>query len=161
MVDNGVKVYSYENSDFVEIPETYYSTESNDITFIKNKRIFKIEIPENMMVGGKRKMDDSIYIDDDDVASESSKKIKTLEEDNKTLEETINNLKIALEKTRIESKIMKEQKNNIVKNLEDVKKELLNARVKIEENVRDKTRAIMLCNKLRKQIIDTNMAKKK
>jgi len=160
MTDAIVKIYSYENRDFVEIPETYYSTDSNDITFIKDNTIFKIEIPNNMMDGGKRRIGHDIYIDHETV-SKSCKKIKTLEEDNKNLTETINNLKTVLENTRNESKTFKKDYVDIVQIFKETKNELLNARVKIEKQVRDKKVAISICNKLRRKIINTDLAKNK
>lgn len=163
MSDNGVKVYSYENSDFVEVPDTYYSVDSNDITFIKNKRIFKIEIPENVMAGSKRKMEDAIYIDDD----ESAKRIKTLEEINKKHVDDKIKYMLSLNKIERESKLLienlnklKEERDEAIKESKKNKIELLNARIKIEESVSEKKRAITLCNKMRLQLTKCAMEKK-
>lgn len=158
MTDSSVKIYSYENRDFIEIPETYYSTDSNDITFIKNKIIFKIEIPNNMMNCGKRRIEHDIDVDNESV-SKSCKKIKTLEEDNKNLTETINNLKTILENTRNESKTIEKDYFDILQKFKETKNELLNARVKMEEHVRDKKRAISICNKLSRKIINADLEK--
>lgn len=141
MTDGNIKVYCYENDDFVEVPETYASVDSNNVTFIKNKQIFKIEIPENVMVGSKRKMDDSMYIHDD----ESHKRIKKLEEINK---------KHIVDKFQYLSSINKTQ--NELKSLDvenkQLKAELLDTRLKKEEILAQKNRALDLCNRLYKTI---------
>ena len=137
MTDNNIKIFCFDNNDFVEIPETYYSTDSDDITFIKNKIFFKIQIPDNFIIGSKRKTDDYIYIDDD----ESCKRIKTLEEDNKNLVEKH-------EKLKYSSQILKDKICCAEKRINYLKNELLQARVNIENNAKEMARMIKVCNKL-------------
>lgn len=127
--DSNIKIFTFENNDFVEIPETYYSTDSKDITFIKNNQFFKIEIPDNFfeVVSRKRKVCDCIYIDND----ESLEKIQILQENITVAEKQINELK----------------------------NKLLQSRLEIERNVAEKTRAINICNQLREKIIKYDINK--
>jgi hypothetical protein len=141
MTDDSVKVYCYKNNHFVEVPEIYHAVDSNDITFIENERIFKIDIPENIMVGSKRTMDDSIYIHDD----ESAKRIKTLEEINKKHIADKFQYLSTMNKSQNESKTLKIENNKL-------KAELLDTRMKQEEILAQKNRALDLCNKLYKKI---------
>jgi hypothetical protein len=145
MTDNNdiVKIYSYENDRFIEVPEIYHSVDSNDITFIKNERIFKIDIPNNVMVGSKRKMEDSIYIHDD----ESAKRIKKLEEINKKhLEDKFKFISM-WNTAEHKSKILQIENNKL-------KAKLLETKVENEVILSERNKATELCNKFVQKILN-------
>jgi len=141
MTDDSIKIYSYENNRFVEVPEVYLAVDSNDITFIKNECIFKIDIPNNDMIGSKRKMTDSIYINDD----ESAKRIKKLEETNKKHIEDKFQYLSTMNKIKNETKILNVENNKL-------KADLLDAKLKKEEILAQKDRALDICNRLYKKL---------
>lgn len=142
--NNSVKIYSYENDRFVEIPEIYHSVDSNDITFIKNERIFKIDIPDNVMVGSKRKMEDSIYIHDD----ESANRIQKLEETNK--KHLADKFKFISMRNiaENESKRLKIENNNL-------KAKLLETKLENERILSERNKATELCNQFARRILNT------
>lgn len=147
--DTCVKVFTYENNDFVEVHDTFYSTDSHNLTFIKKNLIFKIEVPEKIIVGYKRERDERDVDHDTEV-----KKVKTTG-DQKLLDDMY---KLQEESNIIFAKYKKykEQRDSALEQVKKLKTELLNARVIAEDACREKDKAIAISNKFRHYINDMN-----
>jgi hypothetical protein len=119
-----LKIYAYKNNKFVEVNETYFSKDSNNVVFTYNEQIFKIDDIENK----KRKRDE---FDEETKFQQEHKKIL---KENLELNEQITKIMKVSNDIVVKSKKIVEERDECMKNLKKTKMELLRARVQLEKS---------------------------
>ena len=112
MTNNGVKIYAFTENKFIEVEETYFCNNSDDITFIHNDQVFKITNVDGTSKKRKR----------DELENENIR----LTEENIALRNTSSQIK------KLSSGIISKSKKILHENAR-LKQELLETHMKIEK----------------------------